>query len=449
METVPIVNLDGSNGWRVECDSLGEVSVPVDALYGANAVRGVANFRVSGLTCSERPELVSALGHVKAASARANVELGVLSDRLGEAIVAAAREVAAGDHLGQFPIDVVHGGGGTALNMNMNEVIANRAAQLLGGRLGTYDLVHPNDHVNRSQSTNDVIPTALAMATHATGMKTLERVAGLAAALETKGEQYGDTQRLGRTCLRDAVSLTIRETHRGQAYAIRRTADALRRSLGELLDVPLGGTILGTGSGTPAGYARRVIELLGEESDLDVRAAVDPFDSFANIDGYVDVAAQMVRVGMAVAKIASDLRFLSSGPEAGIGEVILPAVQVGSSIMPGKVNPAIPELVMQVGFELGGTLSVVCAAVAGGELELNVMEPVIARHLLGGLHDLGAVSEVFAARCVAHLEWDLAVVAEHLAASFEGAVEAAAEQGYSAVAATHLQAGYRVTETDT
>jgi aspartate ammonia-lyase len=439
MEQVPMTS--GSpppRTFRIERDSLGDVEVPAGALYGANTARAVTNFRVSGITVAERPELISALGHVKAAAARANADLGLLAPPIDAAVLDAAREVGQGRHADQFPIDVVHGGGGTAVNMNANEVIANRAAQLLGESVGAYAVVHPNDHVNRSQSTNDVFPTALALATFTAGQSTLAELGALEQWFDRKADEFGDLERLGRTCLQDAVPLTVRQTHAGHAHAVARTARELGRSLDALLDVPLGATVVGTGLGAPAEYRGLVLEYLAEESGVAVRGSGDLFDALANLDAYVDVAAQLVRVTLVMAKIAADLRLLSSGPVGGIGEVSLPAVQVGSSIMPGKVNPVIPELVMQVSYEVRGMATTVETAVAAGELELNVMEPVIARHLLGSMHDVGAVARIFGDRCIAGLSWNAATIAEHLDGSLQGAVEAMAEQGYAAVARARI-----------
>lgn len=428
----------GSPAVRIEHDSLGDVEVPAEALYGANTARAVTNFRVSGVTLAERPELIMALGHVKAAAARANAALGLLVPPVDAAVLDAAREVGQGLHLDQFPIDVVHGGGGTAVNMNANEVIANRAAQLLGEPIGSYAVVHPNDHVNRSQSTNDVFPTALGLATFTTGQSTLAQLHQLEQVFDRKADEFGGLERLGRTCLQDAVPLTVRQTHTGQAHAIARTARELGRSLDALREVPLGATIIGTGLGAPPEYRALVLEYLADESGIAVRGSDDLFDALANLDAYVDVAAQLVRVAVVLAKIAADLRLLSSGPVGGIGEVSLPAVQVGSSIMPGKVNPVIPELVMQVSYEVRGMATTVETAVAAGELELNVMEPVIARHLLGSLRDVGAVARIFGDRCIAGLRWNADTIAEHLGGSLQGAVEDMAEQGYAAVARARL-----------
>jgi aspartate ammonia-lyase len=415
---------------REERDSLGTVAVPAHALYGAHTVRALANFAHSGVTMEHELELVAALAYVKAAAARANLEAGELTAESAAAIVAAAHEVATGAHRREFPLDVVHGGGGTAVNMNVNEVIANRANELLGGARGTYDRVHPNDHVNRSQSTNDVYPTALALATHIVGGQTLEQIGLLEETLVAKAATLGETEHLGRTCLQDAVPLRIAETHLGQAHAIGRTADALATALSELLAVPLGATAVGTGIGATEAYRSAVIALLADETGLGVRRSANLFDALAYNDVFFNVAAQLYRVSSVMARIASDLRLLTS---SAVGEVRLPAVQVGSSIMPGKLNPVMPELVMQSHMQVQGMLATVGAAVSAGELELNVMEPVIARHLIGTLRELGRTAELFAERCVAGLEWDLERVAAGLAGSRAGAVERAAVEGYDAI----------------
>jgi aspartate ammonia-lyase len=419
---------------RMEHDALGDVAVPAAALYGAHTVRAMANFRVSGVTVADHPELVAALGQVKAAAARANLVCGVLEPDVAHAIRDAAREVARGEHDDQFPVPLVQGGGGTAINMNANEVIANRAAELLGGERGRYDRVHPNDHVNRSQSTNDVFPTAMAIATVTAGRETIAQLAKLEHAFRAKADEVGAVQRLGRTCLQDAVPLTVAQTHRAHAHALARTAAALAGALEGLLEVPLGATAIGTGIGAAPGYDEAVLDFLSQEAGLPVRRATDLFDALANLDQYVDVAAQLVRVALVAAKIAADLRFLASGPVGGIGEVRLPSVQVGSSIMPGKVNPVIPELVMQVSYEVRGTATIVESAVAAGELELNIMEPVIARHLLASLRDMGRTAALFAERCVDGISWDAEALEAHLAGSLAGAVDLAAEHGYSHVA---------------
>lgn len=416
---------------RLERDALGEFAVPLDALWGIHTARALENFAVSGVTLSSQPTLIAALGHVKVAAARANVELGALDGELGEPIVTAGREVARGDHDAAFPLEIVQGGGGTSTNMNANEVIANRANQLLGGKAGEYAPVHPNDHVNRSQSTNDVYPTAIQLAVLAAAEPTLAALVHLERTLEEKAASLGELERIGRTCLQDALPLPAAAAHRAQATALARVRADLESSLGALRHVPLGATVIGTGFGAPDGYRERVVALLAEGSGLELVSNDDLFDALAHLDEYVALVAHLNRAGLIMAKMAADLRYLSSAP---VREARVPALQAGSSAMPGKVNPVMPELVLQLSYELRGAVATVEAAVAGGELELNVMEPVIARSVLESIRDLGAVARLFADRCIAGLEYDPERVAEHLAGSYEELVDLASESGYAAAA---------------
>jgi aspartate ammonia-lyase len=418
--------------FRIEHDSIGDVHVPAQALFGAHTQRGLENFCVSGVTLNARPELISAFGQVKAAAARANADLGELDEPVAGAIVAAAREVAANQLDEHFPLDVVQGGGGTATNRTANAVIANRAAEILGGRRGGYEVVHPNDHVNRSQSTNDVYPTALQIAVVNKSRQADEGLRYLAASIRTGAARAGALVRLGRTCLQDALPVGVGATQNGEASALERTLRDLGSATDQLLEVPLGATAVGTGLGAPDGYRELVVGYLAEETGLALVPAGDAFDALAHTDEFVAVASSLVRAALVMAKLASDLRLLSSGPLGGIGEVRMPAVQVGSSIMPGKVNPVIPELVMQVAFEVRGAATIVEAAAAAGELELNVMEPLVARHLLGALRDVAAVSRIFADRCVSGLEWQEEAIARHLAGSLADLVELARKHGYAA-----------------
>ena len=343
----------------------------------------------------------------------------------------AAHEVATGGHRGEFPIDVVHGGGGTAVNMNVNEVIANRANELLGGARGSYDRVHPNDHVNRSQSTNDVYPTALALATHMLGGELLERVEVLEAALTAKAAEVGEAMHLGRTCLQDAVPLRIADTHLSQAHALGRTADALASALSELLEVPLGATAVGTGIGASDAYRDSVIELLAEETGLARATLGEPLrrarpqrrvperrgPAAARLDrGRED------RLGHPAARLTPVRRAAAAGGAGGL-------VDHARQDQPGhaRARPAVAHA------GAGRASPWSAAAVSAGELELNVMEPVIARHLLGGMRELGAAIELFAERCVVGLEWDLDAVATHLAGSRADAVLRAADEGYDAI----------------
>ena len=419
------------NETRVERDALGEVEVPKEALWGVHTARARQNFAVSGVMLGSQPALIGALGHVKVAAARANAELGELDEELATPIIDAGREVAAGQHDAEFPLEIVQGGGGTSTNMNANEVIANRANQLLGGDPGEYTPVHPNDHVNRSQSTNDVYPTAMLLSVIGVAGPALEGLRHLERTLDQKAAELGDLERLGRTCLQDALPLPAAAAHRAQASGLRRVRADLERSLDAFRFVPIGATVIGTGFGAPAGYIKRVVSALAEESGLSLEPAPDLFDALAHLDGYVAVISDLARASGLMAKIAADLRFLSSGP---VGEVRLPALQAGSSTMPGKVNPVLPELVLQVSYEIRGAVATIEAAVAGGELELNVMEPVIARHVLESFQSVDAVARLFADRCISGLQYDERRTRRHLEGSYAELVELAATEGYSAAA---------------
>ncbi|HEY1367629.1 MAG TPA: lyase family protein [Gaiellaceae bacterium] len=403
-----------------------KVSLSTRHLYGPETQRALEVFGGSP-PLSSRPELVRALAQVKAAAAEANAVAGVLDPAIAGAIVEAAEEVAAGQWDDQFPLALVHGGGGTATNLAVDEVLAARASELAG------EAVHPLDHVNRSQSTNDVYPTALAVAAIDGSRAALAGLEFVAAALDDLAAAAGDLQRLGRTCLRDALPLPVASYHGAQARAVRRGAAQLERAVAGLYEVPLGGTAVGTGFGAPAGYRERAVERLAERTGVPLRPAEDSFDALAHLDPLLGVATAAAGAAVTLGKIAADLRLLGSGPIGGIGEVRLPAVQRGSSMMPGKINPVVPEHVIQASFEIRGAAHVVELAVAAGELDVNVMETVIARYLLEALARLGSAAETFAAHCLRGLEWDVEVVERHLAGSLESAVELAAERGHQTV----------------
>ena len=418
-------------------DSLGEIPVPAGARWGPHTERARANFAVGGVTLAELPALVSAFADVKAAAAQANVELGALPADIGGAIEAAAAEVARGEHAAEFPLPVLQGGGGTSTNMNLNEVIAHRAGELLGGD------VHPLDHVNRSQSTNDVYPTALALATIDTGRRCLVGIAALEAAVRAADRRTGGLERLGRTCLQDAVPVPAGAGLRAAASGLARTSADLERALAGLAQVPLGATAVGTGIGAPAGFRAVAVRYLAERRP-GVEATGDLFDGLQHLDVYVAVASELGRVCLVASKLAGDLRLLSSGPHGGLGEAILPAVQAGSSIMPGKVNPVIPELVLQVGFEVEGARRVVDAAAGAGELELNVMEPAIAASLLPALEKVGRTAVLFAERCLNGLTWDEERVRANLDGSLADRVRDAQASGYEAASRAAKAGGGRL-----
>lgn len=403
-------------------------------LYGRNTELAMQNLRARGRGMRQVPEFLSAYALVKAAAAKANLELGCLPTATADAIVQAAAEVTAGAHSAQFPLPLLQGGGGTSANMNLNEVLATRATELLR-EAGQFTTIHPNDHVNRSQSTNDTYPTAMAITLFRLARGPLDALTRVEDSLRDLAARYGDTQRLGRTCLQDAVPLSIRDTHLAQARAVGRVRAELGEVVTALSQVPLGATAVGTGIGAPPGYADAAVRHLAELTGHNLVTADDPFDMLAHLDPYAKLASAASRTAIVLAKIASDLRFLSSGPRAGIAEVTLPPLQPGSSIMPGKVNPIIPEQVLQLSFRVRGCAHTVELAVSAGELELNVMEPVILDALVTALSDVEDAAVSLSDKCLRGLRWNTDVVDEHLQASLGGLVTMAAETGYEGATA--------------
>jgi fumarate hydratase class II len=360
-----------------------------DQLWGAETTKAVENFPVSGETVPA--SVVRWLGRIKAASARVNADLGLLDADLAGRIAAAGDEVGAGEHADQFPIDVFQTGSGTSSNMNANEVIANLAGEG----------AHPNDHVNMGQSSNDVFPTAVHLAAleDATEhlLPALER---LAAAFQAKADEFHDIVKSGRTHLMDAVPVTLGQEFGGYAAQVRLGAERVRSALPRVAQVPLGGTATGTGLNTHPEFAERVRARLNGEFGIDARAPEDPFEAQGNRDALVELSGALKVVAVSLTKIANDLAWLGSGPRAGLGEIFLPELQKGSSIMPGKVNPVIPEVVMQVAAQVIGNDTAITVGGLQGNFELNVRIPLIARNLLGSIHLLSSTSELFAAKCV-------------------------------------------------
>jgi fumarate hydratase, class II len=382
------------SGFRIEHDSMGEVRVPAEALWGAQTQRAVQNLPVSGLRIDRG--LIAALGHIKAAAAVANAGLGVLDGDMADAIAAAAREVAAGKHDEQFPVDVFQTGSGTSSNMNANEVIATLAASRLGRP------VHPNDHVNASQSSNDVFPSAIHIAA-VQSMKGLviPAVDRLANALEAKAAEFADVVKAGRTHLMDATPVTLGQEFGGYAAAAQHGAQRVAEVLGQVGALPLGGTAVGTGINAPPGFAAQVIGMLADELDLPLSEAVNHFEAAGARDALVAASGALRVVAVSLYKIANDLRWMASGPRAGLAEISLPELQPGSSIMPGKVNPVVCEAVCQVTAQVIGNDAAVAFGGAAGNFELNVMLPVIARNLLESTRLLAGVAPLLADRCVA------------------------------------------------
>lgn len=386
---------------RVERDSLGEMEVPADAYYGAQTARAVQNFPISGLRFP-RP-FVRALGLIKRAAAEINVDLGLLDRRTGEAVAGAAAEVADGRWDDHFVLDIYQTGSGTSTNMNANEVIANRAAELLGSRRGG-KTVHPNDHVNVCQSSNDVIPTAIHLAALMEIRDDLRPALDtLRQALSAKAKEFHGIVKTGRTHLMDATPIRLGQEFAGYAGQVERTVRRLRYAEEELREVPLGGTAVGTGTNAHPEFARRVCGRLSALSGVDVRETDNHFQAQSSLDALVFTSGILRTYATALMKIANDVRWMGSGPRAGLGELQLPAVQPGSSIMPGKVNPVIAESVMQVCAQVQGNDLVVALGNQWGNFELNTMMPVIGHNVLRSIDLLAAVSANFAAQCVAGL----------------------------------------------
>lgn len=385
---------------RREHDFLGQRDVPDAALYGVQTLRAIENFPMTGVTLSQFPELVIALAQVKEAAARANMALGLLAPNPGDAIVRAAREIQSGRHHEHFRVDMIQGGAGTSTNMNANEVIANRALELLGRARGAYDRVHPNEHVNLSQSTNDVYPTAVKIALHRSIATLKEAMTALVAAFLRKGEEFAPHLKMGRTQLQDAVPMTLGQEFSAFAHTMQEDVDRLTEAQALIREINMGATAIGTGITAPPGYAELVRQHLSEITGLAMITAPDLVEATADTGSFVQLSGVLKRCAVKLSKICNDLRLLSSGPRAGFGEINLPAVQPGSSIMPGKVNPVIPEVVNQVCFDtIGGDVTVTMAAEAG-QLQLNVFEPVIAFRLLRNIQSLRNACDVLRERCV-------------------------------------------------
>ncbi|MFC7406514.1 class II fumarate hydratase [Georgenia alba] len=383
--------------FRIEHDTMGEVRVPRDALYSAQTQRAVENFPISGRGLSAHH--IAALGQVKRAAAIANAELGVLEQDVADAIVAAAEEVIAGKHDAHFPVDVFQTGSGTSSNMNTNEVVANLASTRLGRK------VHPNDHVNASQSSNDVFPSSIHIAAmQAVTDDLLPGLEVLAEALERKAEEFADVVKSGRTHLMDATPIMLGQEFSGYATQIRYGIERVRATLPRLGELPLGGTAVGTGINTPAGFSQRVIALIAENTGLPLVEAANHFEAQAAQDSLVETSGALRTIAVSLTKVANDLRWMGSGPNTGLAELRLPDLQPGSSIMPGKVNPVVPEATVMVAAQVVGNDAAIAFAGAQGNFDLLVTLPVIARNLLESITLVGNVSRVLAVRTVDGLE---------------------------------------------
>lgn len=396
--------------YRTEQDGLGNRRLPADVYWGIHTLRAVENFPITGQPISSNGDLVWALAAVKCASAQTNRALGLIGGREAAAIETACREVMDGQWRDQFVVDVIQGGAGTSTNMNANEVIANRALEILGHGKGCYQHLHPNDHVNLSQSTNDVYPTAANISTIVAAARLLEAMDALADGFAAKGVEFGSVLKVGRTQLQDAVPMTLGQEFGGHAVTLREDRQRLAEALVLLHEVNLGATAIGTGLNAPRGYAGRVVGALAEVTGLPLEGAVHLVEATQDVGAFVHLSGVLKRAAVKVSKICNDLRLLSSGPRAGLGEIRLPPVQAGSSIMPGKVNPVIPEVVNQVAYEVIGNDLTITMAAEAGQLQLNAFEPIIVHSLSKSIDHLAVACRVLRERCVDGITADV----EHL-----------------------------------
>ena len=383
---------------RKEHDFLGELEIPDNAYYGVQTMRAMENFQITGYTAD--PLFIKALGMVKKAAALANMKIGLLDEKIGNAMVQACDDIISGKLNDQFPTDPIQGGAGTSANMNMNEVLANRAGELLGDTKGSYRLVHPNDHVNMAQSTNDVIPTAGKL----TVLDLLEplicELQRLEDALSAKASEFDDVITMGRTQLQDAVPIRLGQVFHGYASMVARDRKRIERSREEMYTVNLGGTAVGTAINVSPSYFSRIVPNLRELTGYPLQQAADLFDATENLDGFVAISGVVKTCAVDLSKMCNDLRLLSSGPKTGFGEINLPAKQNGSSIMPGKVNPVIPEVVSQVAFHIVGHDATITMAAEAGQLELNAFEPVVFCNLFDSISTLTNACATLIDNCI-------------------------------------------------
>jgi aspartate ammonia-lyase len=391
---------------RIERDAIGEMEIPADADYGIHTARAVENFPITGILLRHYPELIQSLAMVKKAAALSNRDLGQLKPEIAAAIISACDLVIAGDGIGHFVVDMLQGGAGTSTNMNANEVIANIALKLLGKARGDYAVVNPNDHVNLSQSTNDVYPTAVRLTVLRACPELIESQQLLKDALLAKAVEFDDVIKVGRTQLMDAVPMRLGSEFRAFAVTIGEDIERLKEFAALLREVNLGGTAIGTGINTPVGYPESVIRHLAEISGVPMVTAADLIEATSDLGAFVTFSSVLKRIAVKLSKMCNDLRLLNSGPRAGLGEIRLPAVQAGSSIMPGKVNPVIPEVVNQIAYQVIGNDLTVTMAAEAGQLQLNAMEPVIVLNILQSMRMLIHGMSTLREKCIVGIEAD-------------------------------------------
>ena len=414
----------------LEKDCLGQMEIREDVYYGIQTERARNNFAISGTTIDELPDFVQAVAEVKKAAALANCKIGKLDQDIADAICQAADEIIAGKMKGMFPLDVFQGGGSTSTNMNVNEVIAKRANEILTGKKG-YDKVHPNTHVNRGQSTNDVIPTAMGIACYRYAERLKKSLHYLAEALDKKSQEFSTVVKASRTCLQDAVPITLGQEFSGYHSFMQRHIALLDQLMfAGPLELTLGGTATGTGLSTFDGYMQEVFVQLEKVTGIPVKQKENLFDGFQNTDEYLRISGYLKSLATGLGKIATDLRMMSSGPRCGLQEIFLPAVQPGSSIMPGKVNPVMPELVNQICYQVCGDDMAVTMAVEGGELDLNVWEPVIIKNLTEEFRLLTEGMVKFADLCIAGIKANEEKCREYAENTMANATVASALLGY-------------------
>mgnify|MGYP002527741095 FL=1 len=384
--------------YRTEKDSIGIKDVPGDVYYGVQSLRASENFHITGLNM--HPEIINSLAYIKKAAAITNCEIGLLDKRIASAIVKACDEIAAGRFHDAFIVDPIQGGAGTSLNMNANEVIANRAIEILGGQKGDYSMVHPIDHVNSGQSTNDVIPTAGKMTSLRLLQNLKKELLRLHQALSRKADEFDHVIKMGRTQMQDAVPIRLGQEFKAYSDAILRDIRRMEIAMDEMRTLNMGGTAVGTGLNADETYLKRIVPNLNEVSDMEFVQAFDLIDATQNLDPFVAVSGAVKACAVTLSKIANDLRLMSSGPRAGFGEINLPPKQNGSSIMPGKVNPVIPEVVNQVAFNIIGNDVTITMAAEAGQLELNAFEPIVFYCMFQSIDTLAYAVETFVDNCV-------------------------------------------------
>lgn len=385
---------------RLEHDFLGELEIPADTYYGIQTCRALDNFNVSGLKISNFPEFIRSLGMIKKAAAQANAKLGALPQNIADAICKACDEIIDGQHLDQFPLDPIQGGAGTSTNMNANEVIANRALEILGHAKGEYEYCHPNNHVNCSQSTNDAYPSALRLALYNKIGKLIEDIEYVREGFAKKGDEFSDIVKMGRTQLQDAVPMTLGMEFHAYANTLGEEISRLEEARKLALEMNMGATAIGTGICSPKGYTETVIKELRDVSEAPVESSTNLVEATWDTGCYVQISGALKRAATKISKICNDLRLLSSGPRTGFNEINLPKMQPGSSIMPGKVNPVMPELLNQICFDIMGKDVTISIASEAGQLELNVMEPIMAFSLFNGINRLGRGLRALQDKCI-------------------------------------------------